>query len=71
MEIERDNAGGMICNTESYKLRGVIVHMGEATSSEHYVAFVNNNDQWTEWSDDMGKKTVWEEVKTKEAYILI
>ena len=71
MEIERDNAGGTICNTESYKLRGVIVHVGEATGSGHYVAYLNNNDQWTEWSYDKGKTTVWEEVKTKEAYILI
>ena len=45
--------------------------MGEATGSGHYVAYLNNNDQWTEWSYDKGKTTVWEEVKTKEAYILI
>ena len=55
----------MICNKESYELRGVIVHVGEAPSSGHYLAYVNHNDQWTEWDDDKGKTTVWEQVKTK------
>ena len=55
MEIPRNNARGMLSNTEIYELKGVIVHIGVSTSSGHYVAYVKNNEQWTEWSDTKGK----------------
>ena len=70
IKIQRNNAQGRLSNTERYELRGVIEHVGEDTSKGHYVAYVNNNDQWTKWNDVLGNNTTWEEVKTKEAYIL-
>ena len=71
MKIQRNNLQGRLSNTESYRLRGVVVHFGEATSAGHYMAYVESNDAWTEWNDNTGTPVLWNEVRTKEAYILL
>ena len=71
MTIKRNNLQGIVSKTVSYALRGVIVHYGATTSVGHYKAFVNNDDDWTEWNDETGTIIPWNEVRTKEAYLLI
>ena len=70
MEIKRNDLQGIISGTESYELRGVIVHYGAKTNVGHYKAFVNNNETWTEWNDQTGTPIPWNAVRNMEAYIL-
>lgn len=70
MKVKRNNLQGRLSNTESYALRGVIVHYGEEASKGHYKAFVNSKGNWTEWDDQTGSPVLWKDVRTEEAYLL-
>ena len=70
MELKRNNMQGWVSNTESYSLRGFIVHYGEETSEGHYKVFVNRNGNWTEWDDETGSPVLWKDIRTEEAYVL-
>ena len=69
--MKRNNLQGWVSNTESYALRGVIVHYGEETCAGHYKALVKSKGNWTEWDDQTGSPILWKEVRTKEAYVLL
>ena len=55
--------------TANYKIKAVIEHRGPTAENGHYVAYVREENQWTEWSDDIGCPVTWETVEKSEAYI--
>ena len=56
--------------TANYKLKAVIEHKGETATSGHYVAYVREGNQWTEWNDEIGRSVTWATVVKSEAYVL-
>ena len=61
----------MLSENETYILRGVIEHIGKSTKEGHYNAYVRTGKEWVEFSDERSSKASWEEVKNKQAYVLI
>ena len=54
----------------NYKLKAVIEHNGKTATSGHYLAYVREGNQWTEWNDETGRLVTWATVKNSEAYVL-
>ena len=55
----------------SYKLKGVIVHKGDNSTSGHYIAYVLHGNGWLKCSDHKVCKVQWDTVKANQAYLLI
>ena len=71
LNFKRSPSFGIEGKVQQYKLRGVIEHTGKNTNEGHYHAYVREGDNWVWWSDEKSKAIHWEEVKEKQAYILI
>ena len=71
LDLKRNTCGGMLSENETYILRGVIEHIGKSTKEGHYNAYVRTGKEWVEFSDERSSKASWEEVKNKQAYVLI
>lgn len=58
--------------TETYELVGFIAHQG-ATSGGHYVSYIKSwiDNMWYQMNDDRITSLSWDEVKNKEAYVLM
>ena len=56
---------------QKYMLKGVIEHRGKTINDGHYTAYVREGEKWTQWNDENSEEITWEEVQSKEAYILI
>ena len=60
-----------IAQQQNYRLRGIIEHKGTSTENGHYVAYVREGNEWTQWDDEDGTPLNWETVAEKEAYLLL
>ena len=56
---------------QKYMLKGVIEHRGKTINDGHYTAYFRQGEKWTQWNDENSEEITWEEVQSKEAYILI
>ena len=71
MNFKRIPRVGIKEDVQRYRLRGVIEHSGKTTKEGHYVAYVREGEKWTRWDDETSTVIPWNDVKDKQAYILI
>jgi len=60
----------LLLNNSSYKLFGIIDHLGNELDKGHYVSNVLIEDSWWVFNDDEIKKTEFEKVNMEKAYML-
>ncbi|KAL5270779.1 hypothetical protein ACHWQZ_G001449 [Mnemiopsis leidyi] len=46
-------AGDSGHTSKTYKLSGIIIHVGETTQSGHYIAIIKRGDKWVTFNDDV------------------
>ena len=69
IDLNDDAFGGTFKYTDVdrvYKLYSIIVHVGESTSSGHYIAYVHNNSKWYYCDDQRDRIESIDEYKVKE-----
>ena len=55
----------------TYKLRGLIIHLGSSIANGHYVAYVLNQGIWYKADDMEIMQVTWQRVSRVKAYILV
>ena len=55
----------------TYKLRGLIIHLGTSIANGHYVAYVLNQGIWYKADDKEIMQVTWQRVSRVKAYILV